>query len=257
MPRGARSISKSGYYHVMVRGVGKQLLFLDDSDHLKYLKTLAAKTRDNNVTLIAWCLMDNHVHLLPQGKLPDIANTMKALGISYTAYFNKKTDQVGPLFQGRYKSFPIESDAYLLDAVRYIHDNPVKSGVGPRETYEWSSYREYLGEAFLINPTVILSMLGGTEGILDFSNSKKPIEYHVPPEKNMTTEELAEIAASTPSGMDAMKIAALPIVQRRNAIQGLITEGFSTSQIQRLTGIGRTAIESCREQFGVRPQIAG
>lgn len=256
MPRGARSISESGYYHVMVRGVGKQLLFLDDSDRLKYLKTLSAKTQDNNVRLIAWCLMDNHVHLLPQGRLPDIANTMKALGISYTAYFNKKTDRVGPLFQGRYKSVPIESDGYLLDAVRYIHDNPVKSGLGSREAYEWSSYKEYLSEAFLIDPTVILSMLGGTKGFLEFSSSKNPIAYHVPPEKNMAVEELADIAASTLDGMDAMKIAALPIDQRRAAIQSLITEGFATSQIQRLTGIGRTSIESCREQFGVRPQIA-
>ncbi len=88
--------------------------------------------------------MDNHVHLLINEGSDEIGRIMKRINISYAYYFNKKYVRTGHLFQDRFKSEGIEKDAYLLSAVRYIHNNPVKAGIVKKiEEYKWSSYSIY------------------------------------------------------------------------------------------------------------------
>ena len=88
--------------------------------------------------------MDNHVHLLINEDSDEIGRIMKRINISYAYYFNKKYGRVGHLFQDRFKSEGIENDTYLLAAVRYIHNNPVKAGLVKNiEEYKWSSYISY------------------------------------------------------------------------------------------------------------------
>jgi REP element-mobilizing transposase RayT len=85
--------------------------------------------------------MDNHVHLLINEGDDEIGKIMKRINISYSYYFNKKYGRIGHLFQDRFKSEGIDSDAYLLSVVRYIHNNPVKAGLVKNiEEYKWSSY---------------------------------------------------------------------------------------------------------------------
>ncbi len=113
MPRRARSMSASNYMHVIVRGNGKQLLFEDTNDYRYYLRKLEFYCMDTEVLVCAYCLMDNHVHLLVKGELKSISLLMKKLGVSYSWYYNKKYDRVGHLFQDRFKSEPIEDEAYF------------------------------------------------------------------------------------------------------------------------------------------------
>ena len=123
MPRRARTMSASNYMHIIVRGIGKQLLFEDDHDYLYYLKKLEIYCLETRVKVCAYCLMDNHVHLLVKGESESIILLMKKIGVSYSWYYNKKYDRVGHLFQDRYRSEPVENEAYFMNVFRYILKN--------------------------------------------------------------------------------------------------------------------------------------
>jgi len=130
MPRMPRKPSGSGYYHVVSRGIGKQVLFEETEDYERYLETLRRFLPENSISLIAYCLMENHVHLLVHAD-SGLERAMKQIAVSYSYYFNAKYDRVGHLFQDRYMSEPVEDERYLLAAVRYIHNNPPKAGICP------------------------------------------------------------------------------------------------------------------------------
>ena len=106
--------------HIIVRGIGKQILFEDDSDRRTYLSFLKKYRGETEITIFAYCLMENHVHLLIQDRNGAAPLFMKKMGVSYAQYYNRKYDRIGHLFQDRYKSERIEDDAYLLTVFRYI-----------------------------------------------------------------------------------------------------------------------------------------
>ncbi|WHH60722.1 transposase [Petroclostridium sp. X23] len=145
MPRQERIKSKSGYYHIMIRGNEKKNIFLNEQDKLKFVEILFDKKAERRFFLHAFCLMDNHVHLLLCEGEEDVSKVMKRITVSYVYYFNKKYRRVGHLFQDRYKSEAVEEDSYVLALSRYIHQNPVKAGiVKATGEYKWSSYNAYL-----------------------------------------------------------------------------------------------------------------
>ncbi|MBP2661400.1 MAG: transposase like protein, partial [Firmicutes bacterium] len=144
MPRQGRQLSESKIYHVMIRGNARKNIFLDDEDKNRFIEILSEKNKERKFVIYAYCLMDNHVHLLINEGSDEIGRIMKRINISYAYYFNKKYVRTGHLFQDRFKSEGIENDAYLLSAVRYIHNNPVKAGIVKNmEEYKWSSYTIY------------------------------------------------------------------------------------------------------------------
>ena len=145
MARMARAIGESGFYHVVMRGVGKQVLFEDGQDRDGFLRRLRETCGELGVKIVAWCLMSNHVHLLLRGDMDAISRAMRRVESAYASRFNARHGRTGTLFQGRFTSVPVESDEQLCAAVRYIHLNPVKAGEpidGP-----WSSYAEYAAGA--------------------------------------------------------------------------------------------------------------
>jgi len=145
MSRQPRVKSGSGFYHVMLRGVDYGDIFRDDNDREYLVNVLHCKKAKNEFILSAFCFMTNHAHFLIQEKEDDIATIMKRIGISYVGYFNKKYKRIGSLFQDRFKSEPVEDDAYLLAVMRYIHLNPVAANmVKSPEIYTWSSYNDYM-----------------------------------------------------------------------------------------------------------------
>jgi putative transposase len=147
MPRQSRRLSKSKIYHVMERGNEKKAIFLDDEDKQRFMTILSLKNENNGYSVYAYCLMDNHVHLVIDERQDSVSRIMKSINISYAGYFNRKYSRVGHLFQDRFKSEPVEDDRYLLAVIRYIHQNPVKAGIVKHaKNYKWSSYCEYLGE---------------------------------------------------------------------------------------------------------------
>jgi anaerobic selenocysteine-containing dehydrogenase/REP element-mobilizing transposase RayT len=163
MPRKARKLSSANVYHVMVRGNRKQDIFLEDEDRFKFIKVLKKVKQKGEYELCAYCLMNNHVHLLIKEKNEQISRVMKRINVSYANYFNQKYHQVGHLFQDRYKSEPIEDENYLLAVLNYIHNNPLNASIVKNlNEYVWSSYCTYVKKLphqdFLIDGEDILSL---------------------------------------------------------------------------------------------------
>lgn len=145
MPRGARIKSSTGIYHVVQRGNERANIFRDTEDKMKFINILRSKKGKMTFTVYAFCLMDNHIHLLINEGEDEIGNIMKSINVSYVTYFNKKYDRIGHLFQGRFKSEAVESDSYFINVLRYIHQNPLKADmIKDLEDYPWSSYDEYI-----------------------------------------------------------------------------------------------------------------
>jgi REP element-mobilizing transposase RayT len=148
MPRCQREKSKSGYYHIMLRGNERKNIFQDDEDKFRFIETIYEKKQKDRFSLHAFCLMDNHVHLMLSEGVEDVAKVMKRITVSYVYYFNKKHKRVGHLFQDRFRSEIVEDNSYVLALARYIHQNPVKAGmVKSAGEYKWSSYTCYLNES--------------------------------------------------------------------------------------------------------------
>ena len=130
----------------MIRGVNKQNIFLEDKDRQMFKRILFYYKRKLNCKIYAYCLMDNHVHLLFSDKEYVISDFMRNIGSVYAGEFNKKYKRVGHLFQDRFKSICVYDDVYLLRLIRYIHRNPERAGISKTEYYKWSSYKEYIGK---------------------------------------------------------------------------------------------------------------
>lgn len=144
-----RYFQKGFYYHIYNRGNRKQNIFLSSRDYERFLKRMREYKDKFGVTILCYCLMSNHFHLLvrQETEVP-ITACMLRLGTSYAKYFNTKYEQVGSLFQDRFKAKLVETDEYLVHLSRYIHRNPIKlllptPGV-ELASYPWSSYPTYL-----------------------------------------------------------------------------------------------------------------
>ena len=190
MARRKHSFNNDNYYHIFNRGVEKRRIFLSDKDYGRFLNSLkhysqekgklsraALKKVDdktwNPVEVVAYCLMPNHFHLLiKQVSDSGVSLFMNHLANSYTKYFNTKYKRVGPLFQGAFKSVPIESDEQLIHLSRYIHLNPVVSGLSKDpQDYKWSSVGSYTNGSFteeFIKPNIVLGQFAARENYSQF-----------------------------------------------------------------------------------------
>ena len=242
MPRTSRTRSESGFYHVILRGNGKQLLFESDEDRARFLTLLRVKTRAGGISVIAWCLMSNHIHLLlddPQGNL---SHAMHALATAYARHFNDASSHVGVVFQGRFTSVPIADERQLLRAVRYIHDNPEKAGIAPAREYRWSSYGEYLSGAHLISDELVLGLIGGREHFEEFSRSDRYSGYYVRSGKRVSDDDVLLAARSVLDDVTPTEVKGLEKACRDDALRALRQAGLTCKQIERLTGIGASVI---------------
>ena len=142
MPRKPRMEEAGAIHHVYARGVVKRDIFRDDLDRDYYLRLLAWVVARQGWLLLAYCLMDNHTHLLIETPEPNLGQGMQQLHGYYAQAFNDRHDQSGHLFQGRYESTRVTSDPHLLVAARYVVRNPVEAGLC-REPgdWPWSSHR--------------------------------------------------------------------------------------------------------------------
>lgn len=167
MPRRARRLSQSRVYHIIIRGNDRQRIFRSIEDKERLLEILKLKHKDWNFEYLAYCLMDNHVHLIIDQGEEDISKIMQGINIRYVHYFNKRYDRTGHLFQDRFKSEVIEDEKYLLAAVRYVHNNPVKAGMAASPAdYVWSSYNSYVNtgtDLRIVNRKIVLSIFAEEE----------------------------------------------------------------------------------------------
>jgi putative transposase len=147
MARSLRITYPGAFYHITSRGNEQKAVFKSKQDRERFLEYLESAVQRYNTVIHAYCLMDNHYHLLLETPSGNLARIMAHINGAYTNYFNTKRERYGHLFQGRYKAILVEADEYAKELSRYIHLNPVRAKiVGVPEEYEWSSYSYYIGE---------------------------------------------------------------------------------------------------------------
>lgn len=151
MSRQARIQSSTDYYHVMMRGNNRESIFVKDEQKKFFLESLKLQEEEQLIDIVAYCLMDNHVHIVVKANISDLSKAIKSINIKYAMNFNQKRDRIGHVFQDRFNSEAIEDDKYLLQVIRYIHNNPVTAKmVKSPWDYHWSSYNEYINKKIII-----------------------------------------------------------------------------------------------------------
>ncbi len=116
-------------HHVMARGIEKSTIFRNDNDRAQFVSRIERCVVETGVSIYAWALMPNHIHLLIRTRDRPLSKFMQKLLTGHANYFNEKHDRVGHLFQNRYKSILVQTEIYLLKLVRYIHINPLEAGI--------------------------------------------------------------------------------------------------------------------------------
>ena len=200
MARRPRLLAPGVMYHVIVRGNHGQKTFLNPSDYQAYLERLGRYRRQLGVTVYAYCLMPNHVHLLVESGSQPLSRFMQGLQQSYTQYFNRKHRKVGHLFQGRYKAIVCDKDQYLVSLVRYIHLNPIRANmVQNLDEYPYSGHRSYAEGRVseVLEPRRVLDMLGGRAGYRRFvqeglKDGHREDYYRVEDQRFLGAEEFAQ-----------------------------------------------------------------
>ena len=252
MPRRARRKSATGVYHIILRGINKQIIFEDSNDYRTFISVLAYYKGECYFKLYAYCLMNNHIHLLIGENEDNIGDVMKKIEVTFVKWYNEKYQRVGNLFQERYKSEPVETEEYLMTVFRYIHQNPLHAGLEKKvgEAYPWSSYREYEdGVAIVTDMQDMMGYFDSREELIEFVNRnvlEVCMEDYTP--RALSDEESLQIieqltGCGSPSDFQHMDLG-----QRNLFLQRLLLAGFSTRQLSRLTGVSRQKLCSFRSQ---------
>lgn len=250
MPRTAREKSGTKIYHMILRGINKQVIFEEEEDYFIFLEILKYYKEISGYSIYGYCLMGNHIHILIKEGEETLGVTMRRIGVSFVQWYNFKYERSGHLFQDRFKSEVVEDVNYLLNVLRYIHQNPVKAGmVRDVSGYKWSSFREYSGKCRLIDRDYILGIFSkdrekalllfkefhlgiGDDDFLDLIEDKKIADSKA--------IEIIKRVCRVNHCIDIQKIQERDV--RNYYLRALKQQGLSSRQIARLTGISRGVI---------------
>lgn len=249
LPREARKISKSGIYHIMLRGINRQNILEDDKDKERLFLTIKRYKEISKYEIYAYCIMSNHIHILIKEVDESISDTIKRISSSFVFWYNNKYERCGHLFQERFKSEVVENDKYFLTVLRYIHQNPVKAKIAKDiSRYKWSSYGEYIGEADIINPDFALDMFSNCrkramELFCDFNNQKNnDICLDIDENVKVSDMELKQLFKKL-GIMDPKELKNRDKKSRNEIIKKLKeTEGVTIRQLSRIIGLSKSQI---------------
>lgn len=145
MPHIARKQYNSKFQHVIVQGINREYIFEEEENKKKYKELIYNKLYDTGITILAYCIMSNHAHLLIHTeKIEGLSKFMQKLNTAYAMYYNKTKDRVGFVFKNRYFSREILNQGQLYTCLRYIHNNPVKANICKEmKSYPYSSYNDF------------------------------------------------------------------------------------------------------------------
>lgn len=249
MPRNARVKSRTGVYHVMLRGVNQQQIFFDEEDYRHFVDTLVRYKKPCGYQLYAYCLMGNHIHLLMKTGAEPLGITFKRIICAYVYWYNLKYERVGHLFQSRFRSEPVDTKEYFLTVLRYILRNPVNAGLCrlPQD-YFYSSVGEYFDARPGITDVTPVFRMADYKFLRSYileNNEDQCLEIRRPAEKRVTDKAAKEIIFREFGTYSPMAGKGFERQAMEGSIQKIINKGVSIRQLSRLTGISKKVIESC------------
>ena len=178
MSRIARKNIVSKFVHIVAKGIKNEFIFYKQEYKEKYTSLLNKSIKElEAIDLIAYCIMDNHAHLLIHAeKINNIEKLMRKINTAYAIFYNLQEERAGYVFLNRYHSEIIENGIHLLSCIKYIHENPVKAGIVEKEQfYQYSSCRAFLEDK--MSNDILCSVFGENFKYASTDVDKK-IEYH-------------------------------------------------------------------------------
>lgn len=243
-------MSESGIYHAILRGINRRAIFEDDEDSGRFLDILEEYRDLSGYEVLAYCLMGNHVHLLLRVGEEPISKAFQRIASKYVYWFNAKYDRVGHLFQGRFKSEPVEDDAYFATVLRYIHNNPVRAGICKRpEDYPLSSYRDYLGAGGLTDTEFALSIMSLPQ-LIEFTNAANEdecLDVFDGARVRFTDADARNIMEDMTGCSSVEDFQALSERDMKFFAGKMIEAGLSIRQISRITGMTIGKVRGCKK----------
>ena len=250
MPRNARQRDEKGIHHVVVQGKRLENIFENEAEKELYLETLLQYKAKTGIKLYAFCILENHVHLvLQETKEESVSSFMRRVGVRFSYWYRQRYDlPVGErLFRGRYLSEPLHTEEGILEVVRHIHQEPVKQGlVLKMEDYEWSSYRLYLSPGSFIDRRLILDSLhfgGGYQAYMEEEKEVAVLE-EVPLKYGRTDEEVEALIQIRlmENGFSEWKQTSAD--EKREILKQLrYKDEVSIQQLSRVAGVNRGYIQ--------------
>jgi len=246
MSRQAREKSSTGIYHIMLRGIDKRNIFIDNEDRMKFIENISKAQEVGKFDTYGYCLMDNHVHMLLK-EAEEVGTSIKRITVGYVGWHNRKYERTGHLFQNRYLSEKVETESYLLTVLRYIHQNPLKAGlVKEIRDYEWSSYNNYYeyykGQKNLINGDLIGTYFETFETFSEFMNADNTDQcLELNKNERYNDKTLRELIDRK---YDTSQLGSFSPKERNAIIKDIYYHtNASIRQLSRVLGLGRAIIE--------------
>ena len=252
MPRKPRIISSTGIYHIILRSVNQHIIFEEESDYKKFLFILSDCKEKYDTEIYAYCLMDNHVHLMLHAPSDQLSSFFQSLGTRFARWYNKKYSRSGHLFQDRFFSTTVENDQGFLATLVYIHNNPVKANMCrfPSE-YRWSSISAYYGAKNpLVDVTFAYEIIGSKDSLLHYFARKdvdaerelftdihrEGLHFH-------TDEAALEIFKSVTNLPSTSAVSSIGKIERNLYVRTLKKNGLTVKQIARFMDISLSTVK--------------
>lgn len=238
MPRKPR-IEKVGFYHVLNRGVAKTNIYLCDDDFMRFLDIVQEASEEFGFEIYSFALMTNHYHLLMEMKKPNLSAALQNINSRYSIYFNNKYKRVGPLWQGRFKSWYVYDESYLKSLVRYIEFNPIKANMTQNiGEYRWAMSSRNV-EYSMFNFELIESTNFDKE--LDDSELEKIDELY------RAKVELKDDAL-TQKAIKPLS-AYFDVLPKEQAIYVALLDGYTQKEVGKLLGVSHVAISKMMRTY--------
>ena len=248
MARQKRVQSETGIYHIILRGINKQQIFFENDDFYMFLNVLSRCKTVSGFKLYAYCIMNNHIHLLMEEGEEPLSKVFKRIGDSFIYRYNTKYDRIGGIFQGRYKSIPVNNDEYFISVLRYIHQNPVKAGIANScSEYKFSSYNDYLKENSIVNCGFALELIGINEFIRIHNEpvNGSDFNFEVFSKARVSDEEAKQIIANITDCRSPEEFSCVSKSYQKEYVKQLRGAGLTIKQIMELTGVSQR-VAQCR-----------
>jgi len=247
MPREARKKSSSNLYHVILRGINRQIIFEDDGDRHYFMSLMKYCKEVSGFRLHAFCLMDNHVHLLMEPAGEPLGMIFRRIGSRYVIWYNRKYHRTGHLFQDRYKCESVESQQYYMTVLRYIMQNPTKAGMESRPGYwRWSSFQAYRnGSGSITDTQYAIDLFGGRDELIHFvlQGNDDLVMDEDQFDWRLKDERAKDLIRQVTGCASASEFQELDKPKRDEYIRKLYLEYLPIRQISRLTGVPKTTVE--------------
>lgn len=229
--RKARNLIGNLITHNMVQGINREYIFEKNEEKQKYLYLMKKYNKEYKVSIIAYCIMDNHAHLLLHSNdSKNLSLFMKEINTRYALYYNKKKERIGYVFRNRFESKVMGTELQTLRCIKYIHMNPVKAHIVETEDkYQFSSYNYYINQNQFINSKILNSIFNSKKDYLDKLINIQYMDLNLEKEEGDFSEILKQFLEESQFKFE--NIRENPIIIKR-FMAYLISNGYSFTKTE-------------------------